>query len=612
MQLGPRDTLTGRLEQIFNDVEQEQDRCIIQVSESSYITISGHSAARLDLGCRQLWLAAFRDYQDLPPEPKKTDLLAKSRKSADEIILFSFASLAFRLGFDSKQIRNTLQNSPDRKLAERTLLTVRKPGQYKYANFEESVEQIMSIFATAEPFTPSPSDDASNVDHCRTEPTRFGMPHSSDHDRDRQEMFLPQMLQGPEDTLPRMTSFFVRQSVYFAFFKRELPAEVDINTESNTTPLELINFQRSQPAQMDISQVDEEAERSATLSSEIEQRRNELTEILNEITQQKANFHQITEETEQKRAELQNLSTQQTEEEERRNKTFSEHQQKLNQVIARETEQNRRIEQLAAQELEKDGEIQRLDQLIRTKEEELSQLIVEERHKQERLEEIDELLRTQQDKVDFGAREQEENHQSENHQSKNSVVSLEQHAAEEVHLRNREEEQREEATDGDEMTSLATGDISQNVAKSDQQTRRVTRFEFSKLLTGPEDDVSSTRDTSKIPIVFKTRSSDGNLVVTNKLDVDPADPSVVQRVAEKYLRKHFCLFDVEYHNLIPKTCFEKVTANGTNTIIVIPVSRVTAPSENDTDGRLGTNGERGDVSRSQLAHRSKRNRRAED
>ncbi|KAM0341182.1 hypothetical protein ACHAPU_010112 [Fusarium lateritium] len=287
--------------------------------------------------------------------------------------------------------------------------------------------------------------------------------------------------------------------------------------------------------------------------------------------------------------------------------TLPQHQQKLNQVIARETEQNRRIEQLAAQELEKDGEIQRLDQLIRTKEEELSQLIVEERHKQEKLEEIEELLRTRQDKSDFSAREQEENHQSEN-----SVVSLEQHAAEKAPFRNNEIEQREEATDGDEMTSLATRDVSQNMAISDQQTRRVTRFEFSKLLTGPEDGISSTRDTSKIPIVFKTRSSDGNLVVTNELDVDPADPSVVQHVAEKYLRKHFCLFDVEYHNLIPKTCFKKVTAIGTNTILVIPVSTVTAPRESDTDGRLGTSGEGGDVSRSQLAHRSKRNRRAED
>jgi hypothetical protein len=81
MQLGPRDTLTGRLEQIFNDIEQEQDRCIIQVSESSYITISGHSAARLDLGCRQLWLAAFRDYQDLPPEFRKLVVQANALTS---------------------------------------------------------------------------------------------------------------------------------------------------------------------------------------------------------------------------------------------------------------------------------------------------------------------------------------------------------------------------------------------------------------------------------------------------------------------------------------------------------------------------------------------------
>lgn len=374
MHLGPRDTLTGRLEQIFSDVGQEQDRCIIQVSEGSSITVAGHSAARLDLGCRQLWLAAFRDYRDLPPEPKKKDLLAKSRKSTDETILFSFASLAFRLGFDSNQIRNTLQNSPDRKLAERTLLMVRKPGQYRYADFEGSVEQLMSIFATAEPFTSESPSYVAEVEQCRTEPTRFGLPHDSDHDRDRQAMFLPQIFQEPGDTLDRMTSFFVRQSVYFAFFKRELPSDVDISIGSKAARLELLNTGPPQLARMDISRVDEDAERPVTLGSEIQQRRSELTKILDELSQHKVNFQQVTEETEQKREELQALSSQ-------HNQLRKEHQEQLNRMIAQGAEQSNRIEQLTAQELEKDREIQRLDQLIRTKEEKLSRLMDEERHK---------------------------------------------------------------------------------------------------------------------------------------------------------------------------------------------------------------------------------------
>ncbi|KAF4339512.1 hypothetical protein FBEOM_6574 [Fusarium beomiforme] len=89
------------------------------------------------------------------------------------------------------------------------------------------------------------------------------------------------------------------------------------------------------------------------------------------------------------------------------------------------------------------------------------------------------------------------------------------------------------------------------------------------LLAGPGPTIS-TEPLTRIPIEFKTRVRDGSLVVTDRIMVDPADPFVIQRIAEKYMRKQFCLFDVDYHNLIPKTCFEKVVANGTNTIVVMP------------------------------------------
>ena len=136
---------------------------------------------------------------------------------------------------------------------------------------------------------------------------------------------------------------------------------------------------------------------------------------------------------------------------------------------------------------------------------------------------------------------------------------------------------------------------SEDASRLAKQTRRVTQFEFGQLLeteTPPHEPVkplqgtvseptlseqvgpSTVRSSSPIRIEFKTRARNNEWVTSDILHVDPSDPSEVQRVAAKYLRKNFHLFDTEYNNLIPRTCFGQATRNGTNTILVIPVSEV--------------------------------------
>ncbi len=43
----------------------------------------------------------------------------------------------------------------------------------------------------------------------------------------------------------------------------------------------------------------------------------------------------------------------------------------------------------------------------------------------------------------------------------------------------------------------------------------------------------------------------------HSLDVDPSDPSEVERVAVKYMRKQIRLFDTELNILTPQGCFEE-------------------------------------------------------
>jgi hypothetical protein len=61
--------------------------------------------------------------------------------------------------------------------------------------------------------------------------------------------------------------------------------------------------------------------------------------------------------------------------------------------------------------------------------------------------------------------------------------------------------------------------------------------------------------------------------------VDPSDPSEVERVAVKYMRKHVRLFDTQLNILTPADCFEAVTTNGSNTILLIPEEEIDISKE---------------------------------
>ena len=51
--------------------------------------------------------------------------------------------------------------------------------------------------------------------------------------------------------------------------------------------------------------------------------------------------------------------------------------------------------------------------------------------------------------------------------------------------------------------------------------------------------------------------------------VDPSKLSKVEQVAKKYMRKGIRPFDTSFKLLLPRTCFQAVTTDGTNTILLI-------------------------------------------
>ncbi|KAJ5443130.1 hypothetical protein N7445_004243 [Penicillium cf. griseofulvum] len=56
---------------------------------------------------------------------------------------------------------------------------------------------------------------------------------------------------------------------------------------------------------------------------------------------------------------------------------------------------------------------------------------------------------------------------------------------------------------------------------------------------------------------------------SDRLRVDPSDPSPLERVAQKYLWKNYSLYDKNMHNLRPAQCYRAAIADGSNAFFIV-------------------------------------------
>jgi hypothetical protein len=79
-------------------------------------------------------------------------------------------------------------------------------------------------------------------------------------------------------------------------------------------------------------------------------------------------------------------------------------------------------------------------------------------------------------------------------------------------------------------------------------------------------------DDTKVRIVFKFHER-GTWRDVPVLSVDPSEPAKVESIA-KNMREKIRLFDTKLRMLAPQDCFEAVTADGINTILLIPEAEI--------------------------------------
>ncbi|PGG99690.1 hypothetical protein AJ80_09304 [Polytolypa hystricis UAMH7299] len=190
---------------------------LVQTSESGFSSRAVPAAAHFHLAYRQMWLYAMRHYPEMPRDAKRKSRLAKPQSAtADECVVSDMARLARQLGFESDEITDLVNQSPDRMIARHALLRARKPDRFVYADsaFDSLVDQIVDCFATAMPRDAAPPPPL--MSPAVTRKARCGHPTVQALLQDRPLLFLDRMQAA--ETQGRVTTLFVRRCVYLAFF----------------------------------------------------------------------------------------------------------------------------------------------------------------------------------------------------------------------------------------------------------------------------------------------------------------------------------------------------------------------------------------------------------
>ena len=218
-----------------------QGSCPVQTSESKFRIQPAEGTDLFELAYRQLWLFVMRHYPQLARETKSKKVIAKSNSgTADQAVLHNMASLSRKLGFMSGPAQNLLKMTPDRQIAREALLKARKPTNYRYDGntFDCLIDKVVECFAQAVAHEiSSPSEIV--LSSAPKLKFRCGPPREETHIQDRPLMFLDR-IQANSSSSSIVSSFYVRQSVYFAFFGKpssEESAQDFRDSEGQESPL---------------------------------------------------------------------------------------------------------------------------------------------------------------------------------------------------------------------------------------------------------------------------------------------------------------------------------------------------------------------------------------
>ncbi|KKY25343.1 hypothetical protein UCRPC4_g01868 [Phaeomoniella chlamydospora] len=204
-------TVRSSMSRLFKYPEGDEGDCLIQTSHSTFYSRRETKGKCFDIAYRTMWLYSMRYYTQLPPHQKNQELLAKPRNAeADDYVLYEMATLAQRVGFESRQIAELVNRNPDRLFARDVLLKARKPENYSYnpAVFTSLIDRLVECFNTAAPAQQGSSQPVLMERSVKVK-ARCGHPTMRTLRQDRSLLFIDQM--HGEEWPQSVTTGYVRR-----------------------------------------------------------------------------------------------------------------------------------------------------------------------------------------------------------------------------------------------------------------------------------------------------------------------------------------------------------------------------------------------------------------
>ncbi|WQF77137.1 hypothetical protein CDEST_02151 [Colletotrichum destructivum] len=232
----------------FQQPAKEQTQYPIENSDMNFSYRPLESRACFQLGLRQLWLFAMRNFRNLESNPT---------------FLPKFASLASTLGFDTSKIRSLKSMSPDLEIARQALLLARPPQDYDYdvvdlqpvvkkiANEFPDLHRVGSAQKSFEFFT----DDYNLGQNFRPWLNQMSYADATAW------LFIDVIDKLPDTRGERITDLFILRSIYLAFFcfSRRNDQQLQLTSSGSTvSDSQSYSLEYTAPQRLDLQESCEE------------------------------------------------------------------------------------------------------------------------------------------------------------------------------------------------------------------------------------------------------------------------------------------------------------------------------------------------------------------
>lgn len=172
-----------------------------------------------EIGYQQLWLYALRNFYAMTDATPRKDPSSRKPKARDAnpILWKRLGALALSLGFRTEVAKRLAAQDGEERLAAQAV----NDAELASTISQEATQQIARILRNAPKLQSEPKGVSLIGEKLLPRERRCGRPFESDHNLDRQSLFLPIMYAKPEHSSEHVSTLYCTLEMFRGFFGEE-------------------------------------------------------------------------------------------------------------------------------------------------------------------------------------------------------------------------------------------------------------------------------------------------------------------------------------------------------------------------------------------------------